>query len=82
MPSAAAAACRLVERHAVHTINVWITGQRSALLLLSQQSRHDPAGLFGGKDAPGGYGQPPRGHQIAESILWLLLWLSCGPHVW
>jgi hypothetical protein len=55
VPSASAsAACRLVERHAVHTINVWITGQRSALLLLSQQSRHDPAGLFGGKDAPGG----------------------------
>ena len=34
------------------------------MLLLGQQGRHGGSGLAGGEDAPGGGGEPARGHRI------------------
>ena len=43
-----------------------VGGQDAILLLLGQQGCHGGAGLAGGEDAPGGDGEPPRGHGMGE----------------
>jgi len=52
------------ERHRGHA--GWVGRKDAVCLLLGQQGSEGGTGLAGGEDAPGGDGEPPRGHGIGR----------------